>query len=261
MKSVGAMHCHAHGRRYCDAFISGAKRHGLIQKPFADLIVVWGVRQQKNITAQIARGGEVCILECGYLGNRLERASVSFGGELNGRARFPQLQDSGERFAKNFTLEPWSHRDGYALIMGQVPGDMSLEPVNGDLTAWYELAAQMPNAVFRPHPKVPDTHCPPGAQLIGGTLGECLAGARVAVTFNSNSGVEAILAGVPTIATDPGSMAWPVASHGFNEMLARPCRDTWAARLAWCQWTVDEMASGAAWEALKTVEAYWSARP
>ncbi len=251
MKTISRLHHHIHGARWCDAFIAGAKRHGLVEKQFPDLLVTWGIRQQENIAAQIARGGEVCILECGYLGDRLEQASASFGGGLNGRGRFPLAQDNGERFRRQFSLEPWSRRVGYALIMGQVPGDMSLESVNGDLSGWYEQAAQMPESVFRPHPLVPDTPCPPGARPIGGTLTECLAGARVAVTFNSNSGVDAILAGVPTIATDPGSMAWPVASHDFNETPARPNRDEWAARMAWCQWTIDEMSSGYTWEILE----------
>jgi len=254
MKSIGRLHHHEHGRRWCDAFIAGAKRHGLEEKQFPDLLVTWGVRQQESIAAQIARGGDVCVLECGYLGDRLKNTSVSFGGELNGRARFPQAQDNGERFAKDFAFAPWSHRDGFTLILGQVPGDMSLAPVNGDLTEWCEQAAQMPGAVFRPHPKAPDTPCPSGAHPIGkGTLAQCLAEARVAVTFNSNAGVDAVLAGVPTIATDCGSMAWPVTSHDFGAPLVRPNRAKWAARLAWCQWTIDEMASGYAWEFLKAI--------
>lgn len=68
------------------------------------------------------------------------------------------------------------------------------------------------------------------------------------VTFNSNTGVEASFAGVPTIATDIGSMAYEVASHSVAEMLRRPDRETWAARLAWKQWRREEMASGYCWE-------------
>jgi hypothetical protein len=75
-----------------------------------------------------------------------------------------------------------------------------------------------------------------------------MAGAGLVVTFNSNTGVDAALFGRPVIAMDEGSMAWPVAGHQVTEIVM-PDRSAWAARLAWCQWTMDEMRSGACQEA------------
>jgi hypothetical protein len=69
------------------------------------------------------------------------------------------------------------------------------------------------------------------------------------VTFNSNSAVDAVLAGVPAYVEDEGGMAFDVASHTVGE-IHRPDRAQWAHDLAYCQWTVDEMASGATWEHL-----------
>ena len=250
---------HQHGKVWCDAFEAGADDHG-------DLLLCWGWRWQREIKTHIANGGRVCVLECGYLGDNLEWASASMGGRFKGHGMFPKAQDRGARFDKFFDLKPWSHSDGFTLILGQMPDHISLARVNGDLAEWYEAAAQMPDAVFRPHPRAPGTAYPPGTRTIigrreiGYSLARSLAGARVAVTFNSNAGVDAVLAGVPTIATDPGSMAWPVAAHSLSAPLVRPNRAKWAARLAWCQWTMDEMKSGAAWDALKTAE-HWAARP
>ena len=73
------------------------------------------------------------------------------------------------------------------------------------------------------------------------------------VTLNSNSGVDAALAGVPVIAFDEGSMAWPVAGHKPQDAIhpPRPDRLRWAAELAWCQWTDREFETGECWEHLR----------
>jgi hypothetical protein len=81
------------------------------------------------------------------------------------------------------------------------------------------------------------------ATLSTGTLAEDLARAAVCVTWNSNAGVEAVLAGVPTVSMCKGSMAYDVTGHVIGDMLRLP-REDWAARLAWCQWLPEEIATG-----------------
>jgi hypothetical protein len=214
------------------------------------LLVLWGVRRQDEIARQKAAGGEVCILERGYLGDRFEWTSVSFGGGLNGRGEFRGPHEDGSRFEQHFShlMLPWKPwRDGYALLIGQVPGDASIRGVNID--AWYCQSAEAlkrygwPDVRFRPHPLAPLLRKPVGAQYIDGWLHEAMAGAGVVVTYNSNTGVEAALFGRPVIAMDCGSMAWDVAGHQITEIVT-PDRSTWVARLAWCQFTRDEMVSG-----------------
>ena len=84
-----------------------------------------------------------------------------------------------------------------------------------------------------------------------GSLADCLADARWVVTFNSNSGVDAVLAGVPTVAVDQGAMAWAVTGRDPTVQPPTPDRSTWAAELAWCQWTLDEIKKGVAWDHLR----------
>ncbi|MGD9740285.1 MAG: hypothetical protein AB7O56_12150 [Bauldia sp.] len=246
------------------AFHKGLRRHGWRADFVADwepcdLLVLWGVHQDL-IARQQAHGGEVCILERGYIGNRFAWTSVSFGGELNGRAEFRGVSDDASRFQKHFSglMQPWRHGGDYALLIGQVPGDASLRPVHGHLDAWYAettaaLTARNIPVRFRPHPAASqrrrlDKIRSAVLSRPGPSLADDLAGASCVVTFNSNTGVEASFAGVPTIATDIGSMAYEVASHSVAEMLRRPDRETWAARLAWKQWRREEMASGYCWE-------------
>ncbi len=252
-----------HHRRFGGCFTEGLKRLGwhvetsTSWKP-AHLAVLWGVRNRQAIDQQLMNGGEVCILERGYLGDRMEWTSVSFGGGLNGRGRFvmpggvegdlTRFQDCG------FDLMPWHHPvldcPGLAVIMGQVPGDQSLRGVDfsnwvRDVTKRLLLAGWQ--VKFRPHPGW--SHDTYGLPRAAGSLADVLGQASLAVTFNSNSGVDAVLAGVPTVAMDEGSMVRAVAAHDIVSPIT-PDRTEWAARLAWCQYSREELASGFCQEAV-----------
>jgi hypothetical protein len=250
-----------HQLPWASAFATGLRRHGwsvAIREDYqpCDLLVKWGVRDRKPIEIQRRSGGEICILERGYLGDRFKWASVSFGGELNGRAEFRGVRNEPERFDRNFAglMQPWNRKPGYALLIGQVPGDMSI--AHADIVGWYRVSAarlrqQGWQVRFRPHPVSVQrgiAYAPPaGVAPIGGSLAAALAGAGVVVTFSSNAAVEAVLAGVPTIACDPGSMARAVAAHSVADALITPDRGRWASELAWKQFTAEEMASGDCW--------------
>ena len=251
-----------HQCEWGEAFASGLRRHGhqaeINRRPTpCDLLVLWGVRRIPEMQAQKAAGGEVCILERGYLGDRFKWTSVSFGGGLNGRAEFRGVSADPTRFARHYgeLMQPWRASGDYALLIGQVPGDMSLAAINGDLRPWYQATADKLKAEgyevrYRPHPLAArrgPVPAPLGVPLSEGTLEDAMAGASLVVTYNSNTGVESVLAGVPTMAADIGSMAWPMTSHAPEDEPVTPDRTAWAARLAWCQWSLDEMRSGECW--------------
>lgn len=243
-----------------EAFAEGLKRRGwdaevsTDTKP-CDLLVMWGVRRRDVIARHKEAGGEVCILERGYLGDRFAWTSVSFGGGLNGRGIFRGPHEDGSRFDKHFSklLAPWNRQEGYALIIGQVPGDQSIKAVNID--AWYSQTASAlkkqgwQDVRFRPHPLAGRGRNGPSLNLMGGNLSEALQGAGLVLTFNSNTGVESVLAGRPTVTMDQGSMAWDVAGHQVDEIVT-PDRTAWCNKLAWCQWTLDEIISGECQEAV-----------
>ena len=65
-----------HQQSWGGAFAEGLSHHGwrvsLQGHPGpCDMLVLWGVRNQLAIKAQKRAGGEVCILERGYVGDRL----------------------------------------------------------------------------------------------------------------------------------------------------------------------------------------------
>jgi hypothetical protein len=246
-----------HQKSWGGAFARGLQKHGwsvFVGNPAGrrapGLLVLWGTRKTAVIDRQKTQGGEVCILERGYLGNRFDWTSVSFGGGLNGRGVFRGPFADPSRWNAHFDglMKPWRPApEGYALLLQQVPSDMSLRGVRID--DFYEKAkAAFPGmkVKVRPHPNLTPRA---GAAFDAArtSLQHDLSGAEFAVTWNSNSAVEAVLAGIPCIAMDKGSMAWDVAGHKLKVPPA-PDRDAWAHALAWKQWTKDELESGYCWE-------------
>lgn len=217
-------------------------------KSKTEFVACWGWRIGKQLRDQ---GHQVLVMERGYLGDRFGWTSLAWNG-LNGFGEFPEYaDDNGARFHANFKMQPWREAEGeYVLIMGQVPGDASLRGRN--LVPWYEgvatLAADAYKAPvrFRAHPVAEQrglTQSPRHCTKSFGSLEEAVQNAKVVITYNSNSAVDSVIAGVPTVAMDEGSMAWGVTSHtiGGAEM---PDREKWANNLAWKQWRMCEIESG-----------------
>lgn len=81
---------------------------------------------------------------------------------------------------------------------------------------------------------------------------EILKDAWLVVAHSSSAAIEALLAGIPVIVTDPDCAAAEFGST-IDEIESPRCpdgREEWAARLADSQWTLDEFRSGAALKAI-----------
>jgi hypothetical protein len=89
-------------------------------------------------------------------------------------------------------------------------------------------------------------------------LAEALSKAHALVTPSSNVAIEAVVAGVPVFVS-PSSAAAPVGLTDLSliEAPVYPDRDKWLAHLAYCQFSLEEMRSGAAWRMLLE----WEDRP
>lgn len=253
-----------HQVQWAGAFRDGLRRHGwqiymTDNQHYAgggDLYISWSTRHVHfNAQAKRARA-EIIILERGYMDDRYEWTSISFGGQLNGRATFRGPFEDGSRFEKLFAhhMKPWRQKPkGYALILGQLSGDMAMKNVNP--VAFYQRAKNSFSAIrvptkFRAHPHLLPKHGKKALQQGEQSLLDDLAGACCAVTWNSSAGVKAVLAGVPTVAMDEGSMAYEVTGHELA-IPPTPDRTKWAHALAWKQWLIDEVASGYCWDNIK----------
>lgn len=259
---------------------AGLARHGdearivsWPEQPKADVVACWGWRHgaelaRPPVQARGRPGRRVLVIERGYVGPRAEWTSLGWDG-LNGRARFPLVDDGGERWRACFpgALKPEvpAATGSYALIMGQIEGDASLSTGGAvvDIRGWYRQAAGFLGAitglpvVIRQHPVDLGRRGRPadgtiaGIPILEGSFEEALAGARCVAAYNSNALTGAALAGVPILAEDPGAMAWPVAGHGLESVPQLQQRESWAHRLAWTQWRDEEIADGTAWDLVR----------
>jgi hypothetical protein len=206
---------------------------------------------------QRSKNLDVVVLETGYI-NRGDgedhHYAAGFNG-LNGRADFRNGGMPDDRWAMLGTqLRPYSRGEN-VILCGQVPWDASVDM--HDHVKWLkQTASQLQKitgrkVVFRPHPKA-QLPALPGCELSLKPLSEDMANAHCVVTWNSNSAVEAAIAGKPVFAFDEGSMAWGIANKSLLDIddPKYPDRKQWAQGLAYAQWTLDEMRSGETWKHL-----------
>ena len=186
---------------------------------------------------------------------RGEYWAIGWGG-LAGRADFRADDVPNDRWkAIGIDVKPWQHRPGPIVVCGQLPRDTSVQST--DHPKWCREAvayymAQGREVWFRPHPRCEDSdiYGVDGVRFDTGDLAATLDQAQAFVTYNSTSGVDAVLAGIPVVACDRGSRAWDMASHSFEADLKRPIRARWLAGLGYSQWTAEEMRAGLPWQHL-----------
>jgi hypothetical protein len=239
-----------HQVAHAEALTEGLKRHGVLGE-FRNVVACWGWRSGAR---HYRAGRDVLVLERGYIGDRFAWTSIGWNG-LNGRATFPNYpDDGGARFRRvRGPMERWRAGGDCVLLIGQVHGDAALQGRN--LGGWYADTARAAADVyglpvlFRPHPlevrRIGVVRTVAGTEQDTGPLEVALSRAAVVVTWNSNTGVDALLAGKLTVAHDAGAMAWPVCGHRLGDPGSGD-REAWAHALAWKQWSMDEIRSGEA---------------
>lgn len=226
----------------------------------ADLSVMFGMFK-KDVPISFPRkkifeGGPCVVIDSGYIRRGEEKDSyyaVGLNG-LNGRADFKNQGMPPDRWkALGVDMKPW--REGKTvLVCGQVPWDASVQNIN--IIGWcQEVVNELRRhtdrrIVFRPHPRAKVSV--EGAENSARSLEEDLAEAHACVTWNSNAGVDAALAGVPVFAFDAGSMVLRLANHHLEciENPMTPDRTGWANDIAYAQWTPTEIAEGKCWRHL-----------
>lgn len=225
--------------------------------PSHPLVACYGWRIGKELRGT---GRDVLVFEQGHYGNRAASYAIGWNG-LNGNAIYPSAPDL-TRWRKRQTLDFQKRKSlddsrNVALIAGQVSTDSATEGVN--LRQWYRMAAETLESFgltvrFCPHPASGETYgldslvstAPFRAHLLNGNL-------QLVCAYSSAALTEAALFGLPVIAGSPRAMAWRMAKPRgafwqSSPMYLRPelpARAAWLADLAWTQWTLSEVESGA----------------
>lgn len=195
-------------------------------------------------------------------------------GMFNSRSRPPDRLE-----ALGIEWSEWKNNpDGHITVMLQLPGDASLRGIS--IYDWgYHVINKLRNytdrkIILRSHPghNVKDTdefykfvtdvliHYTDVEVHIGRetVLDKSLEDCYCTVTYSSGAGIDSILKGIPTIATDPGNFAWDVSSNYLSEVEDLKLNDAetinqWLSNLAYHQWSIDEMEDGTVWKHLAPI--------
>ena len=161
----------------------------------------------------------------------------------------------------------WRKNGNHILILMQNPGDASLR--GADIFEWtentvLELRKHTDRPIrIRPHPlpnkqnkleqlkqKLKDVtfvenKLPDNLRPLHSDFENCWC----VVTYSSGSSVDAVMAGIPNIACDPGNMAWPISSTKLD-MIETPYTgntELWEQQISHCQFSVEELRNGTCW--------------
>lgn len=174
---------------------------------------------------------------------------------VNGRDPAPYFRCgmSRDRFsAFMLSIRPWRAAGTHVLLAGtsaKSAATRGMEAMEWELKALDRIrhATHRP-VVYRPKPSWPGAHpikgCAysPPHESLDAVLADCWA----IVTLHSNVAVDGLVAGIPAFGGEGIAQA---VSSGAIEELEVPRfpadRIEMLADLAWCQWTPDEMATGA----------------
>lgn len=224
-----------------------ASDHGRGQTVGCRAVVLSGTRGKgADIVADYAAVGiPAIVIDYGYLRRVSGVATWATGhwqvgiGGLNRPPAFPCPDDRLKRLG----IAPQRPRKGRGvLVMGQHSGDPSHGLTDAQMTAWAQRVCDETGGYWRPHPDSPDMQV--DAPLAEGPLSGWIDKAARVHTLCSTGGLEALIAGVPAVADMPERACWGELSgpdHPGADAVTRLC-----ARLAYGQWTLDEMRSGEA---------------
>lgn len=185
--------------------------------------------------------------------DRLERAGLRLAPRRGGRGRYVIYAGSSQKYC-----------DWHGLGDATAFAEGVCHRINKAFGTGDERPSLMP-LLYRPKPSWVAGH-PEDAKPIRATtfsgpdvkLGELLGNCHALVTHGSNAAVEAVIAGVPAVVVSRGACAAePVAELDLDTGIWNPRfpndeeRRQWLANLAYCQFTLEEIASGFAWSTLQ----------
>lgn len=227
-----------------------------------DISVIFGCQppQQRCIASNKARYVPTVVIDLGYV-DRFQECpdvdrehsflQVSIGDSLN---IIPQKACPTDRFDKLHLAYPGnkSVKDGYALFCGQLPGDAA-HPFKDQFSITnliQEIQQRIPDikVKYRTHPKLISNKVDRIA------LEEDLAGARCVLTYNSNSGHDALREGIPVFCHESAPYSeLGSALFKYEQLEDRisnppfPTKTHWEyyfSRLAYGQWSFSELIRG-----------------
>ena len=199
----------------------------------------------------------------------------NFNNKNSPSDRWNQIQQD-----QNIKIKPWQFKeDGYVLLCLQKPNDSSLNKIYQNYDRYEDWIANTIEDIrtytdrpilVRMHKKRKglnlsflenyknvciSSKTPLKIYEGGDSLQQDFDNAAVVIAYNSNVLVESVCEGIPSIALDADSLAWPVCNLMSN--IENPDlkidRTQWLYNLAYTTWLKEEILDGTAWNHLKSV--------
>lgn len=223
----------------------------------ADALVLLGIGGSARSIwdAYLAAGKRVVLFDKGYSrGTGFLRVSC---GAFQPHAYFRKVPRPLDRFDRlAIRLAPYRLTGTHILFDGasnkfcQWKGFGDWARWGAEMVALIKSHTSLP-VIYRPRPSHNPPPAVPGAELSEGPLEQDFARARVVVSWGGAMGFDAVCAGVPHFAIGD-SIAWTMSERAWSRLdvpfvPTDEARVRFCADVAYCQWTLDEIASGQAW--------------
>lgn len=207
-----------------------------------EAVVITGTRGKGALILDDHRHIPVIVIDYGYL-DRVSGIATWQTGHwqvgIGGLNRPPAFPCPGNRLYRLGTAPKQPRGGDYPVVLGQHSGDPSHGLSDSEMIKWAQAKCDEIGGYWRPHPDSP--HIRVDAPRAGD---DWLARASEVHTLCSTGGLEALIDGVPAIAAMPERASWGELSgpvHPGADAVRDLCQ-----RLAYGQWTLEEMRSGEA---------------
>lgn len=267
-RSIALMQASVQGARHIGInaqMRSVSEFHGKID---ADIAVIYGLRAQlKSVLETYAVNKKQCLfIDLGYFG-RVDGGKLSGYHRVSVNTLFPTFLFNREielptARKQLFNLRPKPARIGgkYILLAGMSAksawvNGLAAEQYEREIIVQLKQVSDLP-IVYRPKPTWTDARPLPGALYSPPQqdLTDILRDAALVVSHHSNTGIDAILQGVPTL-TSVACPPWYLSAKTVEELEtfeppSQDQRDLWLDRVVYSQWSVEEIGNGTMWKFL-----------
>ena len=242
----------------------------------SDVTVIWSVLWQGKMKGYQSiweecqkKNTPVVVLEVGGI-KRNETFKVGING-VNREADFANQTFDGERWKKlNIELKPWRSTGDTIIICGQHHRSHQWRN-NPTMNLWFEQQINEIRKhtdrpiVIRPHPRNPTgfdiskwknvTKVLPQRDYntVDDTdFKETLKQAWAVVNYSSNPAMMSVINGIPVFVSEQ-SLCYDVCNTSLSNINnpAMPDRSNWANKLAYTEWTTEEIKQGLPWQRIK----------
>ena len=267
-------------KKVFNAFIESLEKAGeevqINEDKNSDIVVIWSVLWQgrmigyKRIWDECQlKNKPVVVLEVGGI-KRNETFKVGING-VNREADFANQPVDDKRWKKlNIELKPWQSTGNTIIICGQHHRSHQWRN-NPSMNLWFE---QQINEIrkytnrpilVRPHPRNPIgldikkwkdvSYKSPQRDYntIDDTdFKETLKHTWAVINYSSNPAMTAVFNGIPVFVSEQ-SLCYDVGNSSLTDINnpKMPDRQNWANRLAYTEWTTEEIKQGLPWERIK----------